>query len=515
MTMTDTPSPAGAGEGPIPPETPGAPGAGADTAPGAGAGRGVPGGSGAAGAAGAAPARELRKSDDRVIAGVCGGLGRYTDIDPVVWRTGFALTAFAGGAGLLLYVAAWMLMRDSHGGPATIEQMLDRGIPSRAVVKLLAVGLAVMTAFSLLGGFSWGTLLLAVPLVLGVLAARNRGIDLRGSFTGLRDDLRTHAPPPTPASPEPAAAYYNPAQPWATAPPGPVDLAVVSERTSRPGEEPNAHEDEDEGAYEGGPNGHGRPGGAPTRDRKGRRPRCGAPLGSLALWTVVAMAIVVPIWVYGWDSSLWSSDTARLLFGPESGVYFLAAALAVVGLYSLVGTWVGNPSGLMFLGLTLVLLLTAASMTDLTRIRVGGAAWAPTTVAELEAGDHRLTVGGASLDLTGLTDLEPGESADVDVRVGVGVTEIIVPDDVRVELTSRIGFGAVELDPETEDVDVIGPGIDDESVVEPVSTGTESEDGGNDGNDEDGGNGDEAAPPTIRVNTDMRFGVVEVEHGQA
>ena len=55
----------------------------------------------------------LRRDDDRrVIAGVCAGLGAYTGVDPVLWRTGFALTAFAGGTGLLLYVAAWMLMRD-------------------------------------------------------------------------------------------------------------------------------------------------------------------------------------------------------------------------------------------------------------------------------------------------------------------------------------------------------------------------------------------------------------------
>ncbi|KOX17780.1 hypothetical protein ADL05_09050 [Nocardiopsis sp. NRRL B-16309] len=497
--MTDTPSPAGAGEGPPPPETPGATGSGAE-----------------GGAPGAAPGRELRKSDDRVLAGVCGGLGRYTDIDPVVWRTGFVLTAFAGGSGLLLYVAAWMLMRDSEGGPATIEQMLDRGIPSRAVVKLLAVGLAVMTAFSLLGGFSWGTLLLAVPLVLGVLAARNRGIDLRGTFTGLRDDLRTHAPPPTPPSPEPAAAYYNPAQPWATAPPGPVDLAVVSERTSRPGAGgSDGHGDEDENGDGDAPDGKG--GG-----RRARKRRCGAPLGSLALWTLVAMAIVVPLWVYGWDSSLWSARTADLLFGPESGVYFLAAALAVIGLYALVGTWVGNPSGLMFLGLTVALVLSAASVTDLTRIRVGGASWEPTTVAAMEEGEHRLTVGGAFLDLTGLTDLERGESADVGVRVGAGVAEITVPDDVRVELTSRIGFGAVDLDPGTEGADVIGPGIDEVSVIEPVSAGaedgdgaTESEDGGTEEDGGSGEDGDEAGPPTIRINADVGFGVVEVQHGEA
>jgi phage shock protein PspC (stress-responsive transcriptional regulator) len=435
-----------------------------------------------------------------VIAGVCGGLGRYTGIDPVVWRSGFVLTAFAGGAGLMLYVAAWMLMRDSQGGPATIEQMLNRGIPSRAVVKMLAVGLAVMTACSLLGGFSWMTLVLAVPLVLGVLTARNRGVDVRSAFTGLREDLRTHAPPPTPA-PEPAAAYYNPAQPWATAPAGPVDLAVVSERASRPDGGPEAHEDDDT-------DGRGGADGCRGGAEKPRRRRRGAPLASLALWTIVAMAVIVPIGAYGWGSSLWSAETARLLFGPETGVYFLAAALAAVGLYALVGTWAGNTSGLMALGLTVALTLVAASATDLTRVRIGGPEWAPTTVAELEGGDHRLTVGGATLDLTGLEDLGPGDSAEASVRVGTGRTEIIVPDDVRVELVSRIGFGAVEADPETDQPEVVGPRIDDVRVFEPVSTGAgRAEDGSEDG--------DGAVPPTIRVNTDMGFGVVEVQHGQA
>ena len=175
------------------------------------------------------PGPELRRNDDhRVIAGVCAGLGAYTGVDPVLWRTGFVLTLFAGGTGLFLYVAAWVLMRDPQGGPATFEQMLDRAFPSRAVPKLLAVGLMAATAMSLVGGFGWGTMILAIPLVLGLLTARSRGVDLRASLLGLRADLAEREPPPTGPAPQPSAAYYNPAQPWASAPHGPVDLAVVS-----------------------------------------------------------------------------------------------------------------------------------------------------------------------------------------------------------------------------------------------------------------------------------------------
>ena len=73
---------------------------------------------------------DLRKGDpdNRVLAGVCTGLGRYTGVDPIAWRTAFVLTAFAGAVGVLLYITSWMLMRDSQGGPSTLEQMLNRSI---------------------------------------------------------------------------------------------------------------------------------------------------------------------------------------------------------------------------------------------------------------------------------------------------------------------------------------------------------------------------------------------------
>src|SRR2546428_8842047 len=48
--------------------------------------------------------RVLRRSrDDRVIAGVCGGLGRYLGVDPVLLRVAFVVLALGGGAGFLIY----------------------------------------------------------------------------------------------------------------------------------------------------------------------------------------------------------------------------------------------------------------------------------------------------------------------------------------------------------------------------------------------------------------------------
>ncbi|PDP86188.1 hypothetical protein CQJ94_20945 [Glycomyces fuscus] len=454
---------------------------------------GAPSASGTAGAGSGAPVRELRKGDeDRVLTGVCAGLGRYTGIDPVVWRAAFVLTSFAGATGLLLYIAAWMLMRDAQGVPATFEQMLDRGIPPRTVPKLLAVGLAVATTFSLVGGLGWSTLVLAVPLVLGLLTARNRGVDLRSVFTGLREDLRATDPPPATPSPGPTATYYNPAQPWASAPQGPVDLAVVSERTAARG--PGDEEERSGGA-----------GGSGEREGGGSRPRGRRlPLASLALWTVVAGAVLVSVLEFGWSSSLWSGRTAALLFGPETGVFFLAGSLAVVGVYALVGAWAGDPRGLAPMGAAAVLLLVLASVTDLTRVRIGDETWRPTTVAEAESGEHRLTVGSGTLDLTALEDLEPGGTVDVSLRVGVGRVELVLPEDAEVAVDSEVGVGMVDFTREDGRDDMVGVSLRYEEVHEAVAVSGAQDEGSRSG-----------GAPRINVSTDSLFGVVEVERGGA
>ena len=48
--------------------------------------------------------KRLVKSIDKKIAGVCGGLGNYFDIDPTVIRIGFLIAFFMFGTGLLLYI---------------------------------------------------------------------------------------------------------------------------------------------------------------------------------------------------------------------------------------------------------------------------------------------------------------------------------------------------------------------------------------------------------------------------
>jgi phage shock protein C len=53
----------------------------------------------------------LRRSrDDRWIGGVCGGLAQASGMASWLWRLGFALFTFFGGAGLLVYLLFWIFV---------------------------------------------------------------------------------------------------------------------------------------------------------------------------------------------------------------------------------------------------------------------------------------------------------------------------------------------------------------------------------------------------------------------
>ncbi len=51
-----------------------------------------------------------RSQDQRMLGGVCGGLGEYFNIDPIIVRLIFIAFALIGGGGLLLYLIMWLLI---------------------------------------------------------------------------------------------------------------------------------------------------------------------------------------------------------------------------------------------------------------------------------------------------------------------------------------------------------------------------------------------------------------------
>ena len=59
-----------------------------------------------------APYRQLRRPlDDRIMAGVCSGIGRYFDVDPVLIRVAFAVAiVLTWGTAALAYPIMWFVM---------------------------------------------------------------------------------------------------------------------------------------------------------------------------------------------------------------------------------------------------------------------------------------------------------------------------------------------------------------------------------------------------------------------
>jgi phage shock protein C len=58
--------------------------------------------------------RLYRSLDNRKIAGVCGGLADYFDIDPTMVRLAWVIFTLAGGAGILAYIIAWILIPEQQ-----------------------------------------------------------------------------------------------------------------------------------------------------------------------------------------------------------------------------------------------------------------------------------------------------------------------------------------------------------------------------------------------------------------
>jgi phage shock protein C len=59
------------------------------------------------------PRKLYRSQTDRKVAGVCGGLADYFNVDPTLIRVLFIVLAVCGGAGLVLYLAMWIVVPDA------------------------------------------------------------------------------------------------------------------------------------------------------------------------------------------------------------------------------------------------------------------------------------------------------------------------------------------------------------------------------------------------------------------
>src|SRR3954468_268028 len=114
-----------------------------------------------------------RSRDDRMVAGVCGGLARYFDINPAFFRVGFVVLTLLGGAGILIYAAAALVMpdegKDDSIATAALRNRRERPWPLIGLGLLAVGGAILLSRLSLsVNAGSWFFFLAAGAVILWI-----------------------------------------------------------------------------------------------------------------------------------------------------------------------------------------------------------------------------------------------------------------------------------------------------------------------------------------------------------
>ncbi|MDQ4090999.1 MAG: PspC domain-containing protein [Actinomycetota bacterium] len=133
--------------------------------------------------------RLTRSRTDRLLGGVCGGLGRAIGIDPLVVRVALVALTVAGGTGALIYVLAWLLLpEDGTDRSLARAAVTDRGTNLGEVLAVASIVLGVILLVRATGiwfsdAFVWPLLLAGVGLAV---IWRQAGDRFRSSVPDLR-----------------------------------------------------------------------------------------------------------------------------------------------------------------------------------------------------------------------------------------------------------------------------------------------------------------------------------------
>jgi len=123
--------------------------------------------------------RPVRTPDDSKIAGVAGGFGRRYNIDPVIIRVAFVITALWGGAGIFLYALMWLLLRTAGDEASKGEALLGRGRASGSKVGAIALVVVILISAPTFGSSGQGFLVGAGFLATAAMLAGWYGLHRR------------------------------------------------------------------------------------------------------------------------------------------------------------------------------------------------------------------------------------------------------------------------------------------------------------------------------------------------
>lgn len=344
------------------------------------------------------PLQPLRRSrTDRAGIGLCGGLGQYFGIDPVIFRVLFVVLSFFGGIGIVAYLAGYALVPEEGAPESSADRLLVELRRRRLVPVAIALGLAAVIllwspAFSWWVPTPWMAMTLALVGLLVYFAMRQRG-----------------APPP-PAPPTGPTVWPPPARPAAPAGERAADGDIAHHFVGTdvpPSSSPPS----------------------PSAEPRGRRRAASRPIRAftwaalIVTWVVMAlidMATPVPLKVFAW------TGLVIVLAGFVAGLLWRRPAWSLLVL--------------------LLPMIAAVALFGSSEARIhdgtGDKAWMPSTLTEVDD-EYALAFGRITLDLTA-----PGLAAQLDgrsIRIDSGAGEIVirVPADLDVDFHGEVRSGQI------------------------------------------------------------------------
>jgi len=357
--------------------------------------------------------RPHRRRDDRKIAGVAAAIGRRYGIDPILVRIALVVATVYGGIGILVYLLGWLLLPEEGDEVSAAEALIGHGRSSMSKPLTVVLAIALIPASS---GIFTGSLsaLFALAVVSGAvyLLHRHRG----GTPVPTAQYAAMATPVDTPAAagrvqdtPPHQAGRVQDAPPHQQTPPAWDPLGVAPFAWDLP--EPS-------------------PAGPPPAPPVKRRRSAVTPVTLALALMVGGVAAIVAM----------SSD----VFGP---LEVAGLTLGVIGLGLVAGSFVRGGRGLIAVAIPLALVTYALSVVPFDRFDprygVGDEMWVPKTVGELNE-PFRHSVGHAVLDLRQLDLTDSNQRIEVDVELGVGDLDVLLPPDVDVEASCNVGVGAIK-----------------------------------------------------------------------
>ncbi|MEZ0092147.1 PspC domain-containing protein [Streptacidiphilus sp. EB129] len=438
-----------------------------------------------------------RSRDRRVVAGVCAGLGRHTDIDPVVFRVVIAVLCLSGGVGLFIYGLAWLVMPVAETGRNELQRLLSGRVDSQSLGAVLVTVLGTGIFFTYMGdsGHIFPLLLIALLAFAALRYDPDRHTARRTQYAaaappapsaetpppgvpaggpGLPADatggwLRRAAPPVDAPPAQASAPVPAPAPAWWQRP----DPLLKPERPADPDDESDAGESDGgtesaapadatpfgstafDGALFGGTPPPAPPVWSAPPQPPARRRRDRSVLGSVFFFLAMIAGGVV------WAVAEKQHHGVNLLA-------LVAVPLLVLGVGLMIGAFWGRTRSLVVWA-TLLTLAAAALGASPVRLstRSQTVTWAPASVAALQP-SYSLNAGQATLDLSRLA-LAPGQTVSTRVQLGVGQLRVILPLPPADRIRAHAGVGDVRLPAEHSSG---GLGVDSTMLVNGAAAAT-------------------------------------------